>query len=102
MRIRRGSRLLFRGLLLMGLLAGAFGLAGGSIEPCDLLIRDARILDGTGAAWFRGDVAIRDGRIARIGKLRPEGAAAVLEARGRVLAPGFIDVHMHVEEGLPA
>ena len=86
----------------MGLLAGAFGLAGGTVEPCDLLIRDARILDGTGAAWFRGDVAIRDGRIARIGKLRPEGAAAVLEARGRVLAPGFIDVHMHVEEGLPA
>jgi N-acyl-D-amino-acid deacylase len=86
----------------MGLLAGAFGLAVGTVEPYDLLLRDARILDGTGAEAFRGDLAVRDGRIARIGNLRPEGAAVVLEARGRVLAPGFVDVHMHVEEGLPA
>jgi N-acyl-D-amino-acid deacylase len=70
----------------------------------DLLITNARIVDGSGNPWFRADVAIRDGRIARIGRVAPEAAAKVIDAHGQVLAPGFIDVHTHVESiyGLPA
>lgn len=63
----------------------------------DLLIRNARIIDGTGNAWFRADVAVKDGRIARTGNLSQATADRTLEARGRVAAPGFIDVHTHVE-----
>ncbi len=59
------------------------------------LIGDARILDGTGAPWFRGDVRIRDGRIAEIGVDLPPDGATVLRADDRYLAPGFIDAHCH-------
>jgi N-acyl-D-amino-acid deacylase len=63
----------------------------------DLVITGARIVDGSGNPWFRADVAVKAGRIARIGHVRPEEARRVIEARNRVLAPGFIDVHAHVE-----
>lgn len=62
----------------------------------DTLIRNARIIDGTGAPWYRGDLLISDGRIARIGTglAAPDGAH-VVEAGERYLAPGFIDAHCH-------
>ena len=63
----------------------------------DLIITNARIVDGSGNPWFRADVAIKDGRIARIGRLGPETAGRTIDARGQILAPGFIDVHTHVE-----
>src|SRR4026207_1462894 len=63
----------------------------------DLLITNERIVHGRGIPWFRGDVAIKDGRIARIGRLGPETASRTIDARGQILAPGFIDVHTHVE-----
>src|SRR5688500_2574123 len=66
----------------------------------DILIRNARIVDGSGNPWYRADVGIRDGRIARIGILPAESGYRVLEAAGRVLAPGVIDVHTHVEDSL--
>ena len=65
--------------------------------PYDLLITNARIVDGTGNPWFRSDIAIKDGRIARIGRLGPETASRTIDARGQIVAPGFIDVHTHVE-----
>src|SRR6185369_3667969 len=70
----------------------------------DLLITNARIVDGSGNPWFRGDVAIKDGRIARIGRVGPETAARTIDAHGQIVAPGFIDVHTHVESiyGQPA
>ncbi|PMR69141.1 N-acyl-D-amino-acid deacylase family protein [Halomonas heilongjiangensis] len=63
----------------------------------DLLIRNARILDGTGDPAFRADVAVRGERIAAVGELAGAGAEAetVIDAAGRYLAPGFIDVHTH-------
>jgi hypothetical protein len=71
--------------------------AGAPAPPYDLLITNARIVDGSGNPWFRADVAIKDGRIARIGRLGPETASRTIDAQGQILAPGFIDVHTHVE-----
>ncbi|UYG05008.1 D-aminoacylase [Halomonas sp. LR3S48] len=61
----------------------------------DLLIRNAWIVDGTGAAPFRADVAVRGDRIAAVGELSSAGAVSEIDADGLYLAPGFIDVHTH-------
>jgi len=63
----------------------------------DLLITNARVVDGTGSPWFVSDVAIRDGRIVEMGSNLDVDAETVIDAGRRVLAPGFIDVHTHVE-----
>src|SRR5579872_4764006 len=63
----------------------------------DLLIRNARVLDGAGNPWFRADVAVKDGRIAAVGHFSNATADRVIDARERTVAPGFIDVHVHVE-----
>jgi N-acyl-D-amino-acid deacylase len=60
-----------------------------------ILIRQARIIDGTGAPWWRGDVRVAGGRIAEVGARLDNGGATVIEADGRYLAPGFIDTHAH-------
>lgn len=62
---------------------------------CDVLIRDAMVVDGSGADPFRADVAISGGRIVAVGQLRECAAAQVVHAEGRALAPGFIDTHTH-------
>lgn len=64
-------------------------------EAADTLIVDAQLYDGTGAPPVPRDVAIRDGRVAAVGNLSNWLAEDVIEANGRALAPGFIDVHTH-------
>ena len=61
----------------------------------DVLIRGARIVDGTGNPWFNGDIAISGGRIAAVGRLGNATATRVIDAPGLVAAPGFIDLHTH-------
>lgn len=61
----------------------------------DLLLRDADVIDGSGAPRFRADVGIRDGRIAAIGRLSSTQATRSVDLDGMALAPGFIDVHTH-------
>lgn len=58
----------------------------------DLVIRNGRIVDGTGSPWYAGDLGIRDGRIAAIGRLDSATAKQAVDARGQVVAPGFIDM----------
>ena len=66
-------------------------------ETYNLLIRGGRVVDGTGNPAYFADVAVKDGRIAVIGKLAGE-AATTLEVKGAIVAPGFIDVHTHAED----
>ncbi|MGA2269875.1 MAG: D-aminoacylase [Bryobacteraceae bacterium] len=67
-------------------------LFAASAGPYDIVVRDGRIIDGTGSPWYAGDVAIRGGRIAAIGRLAGAPARRVINARGMVVAPGFIDM----------
>src|SRR5258707_9969581 len=67
----------------------------------DLLIRGATVIDGSGGAPRSLDVAVRDGRISAVEPRRTETAAQEIDASGRVLAPGFIDIHTHSDFTLP-
>ena len=66
-------------------------------QPYDLIIRHGRVVDGTGNPAFYADIAVSDGRIARIGRIVGE-AKHEIDAHGLVVAPGFIDVHTHADE----
>ena len=65
----------------------------------DLLIQNARMIDGTGAPWYYGDLAVKDGKIAAMGKLTGD-AKEVVDAGGLYLAPGFIDIHSHSDDSI--
>ncbi|HPG24131.1 MAG TPA: amidohydrolase family protein [Myxococcota bacterium] len=64
--------------------------------PWDLVIKNGTIIDGTGLPGFKADLAIRDGRIERIGRVEGD-ALRTVDAEGRIVAPGFIDVHTHYD-----
>jgi dihydroorotase/N-acyl-D-amino-acid deacylase len=83
--------------LLTGLVAGARAQPGAAF---DLIIRNGRIIDGTGSPWYRGDVAVRGETIARIAPRIDAPAARVIDAGGKVVAPGFIDLHTHARRGI--
>ena len=80
-------------------LSGVSGCGGEAPAPMDLLIRNARVVDGAGGPWFRANVAISGDTIVSVGPAEPP-AAEVLDAAGMTLAPGFIDMHAHSEYGL--
>lgn len=86
-------------VLITSILLSSFGMAmGGSSETFDLVIINARIVDGTGNPWFGGSIAIKDGRIAKVGRFETAESKHVIDAGGQIVAPGFIDVHTHVED----
>lgn len=63
----------------------------------DLIIQHGKIMDGTGNSWYYGDIAIQDGKIAQVGTLPHLTAKRKIDAKGWIVAPGFIDVHGHIE-----
>ena len=69
--------------------------------PQSLLILNAQVADGTGAPLYPANVRIAGNRIVAIGKLAAEPGEPTVDAKGLVLAPGFIDIHNHSEESLP-
>ncbi|MBS3950913.1 MAG: D-aminoacylase [Peptococcaceae bacterium] len=66
----------------------------------DIIIRNARIYDGTGNPWIHGSLAVRKGRVAAIGNLAASKAVQEFDAQGMVLCPGFIDVHTHADASI--
>lgn len=72
--------------------------AFGQAPAYDIVIINARIIDGSGNPWFRGSIAIKDGRIAKIGRFDAGGAKTVIDTKNQIVAPGFIDVHAHTED----
>ena len=74
--------------------------AAAQAEVYDVIIRNGRVLDGSGNPWVRGDVAIRGARIAAVGRLADAKATTIIDAGNRFVTPGFIDVHSHAAEGL--
>jgi N-acyl-D-amino-acid deacylase len=75
--------------------APLFAGGDGKIATADIVIRNGKIVDGTGNPWQPGDVAIREGKIVALGKLPPLKAGREIDAKGLVVAPGFIDMHSH-------
>jgi len=69
-----------------------------NIPSCDLLIKNGKIVDGTGNSWYYGDVAISTGRIIQAGTALKFKPARTIDATGLIVAPGFIDVHTHIED----
>lgn len=80
----------------------AFLLLASTVHAADydLILRNARIVDGTGAPWYRGEIAISGDTIVRIDRHLDASAARVIDVRGRVVAPGFIDLHTHARRGI--
>ncbi len=79
-------------LVVLGIVAAWSPERAGAATPFDVVIENGHIIDGTGSPWYAADIGIRDGRIAAIGHLGGEAATRRLDARGRVVAPGFIDM----------
>jgi dihydroorotase/N-acyl-D-amino-acid deacylase len=76
--------------------AGLLALRYWAGEPeYDLLIINGQILDGSGSPWFDGSVAVKEGKIAAVGRLPNGTAGRVIDAQGLTVAPGFIDLHSH-------
>ncbi|HSP17351.1 MAG TPA: D-aminoacylase [Thermoanaerobaculia bacterium] len=87
-------------MLLRTLLALALTVSTVSAADYDLIIRNARIVDGAGASWYRGDLAVRGDTIAAIDRHIAGTATRTIDAGDHVLAPGFIDLHTHARRGI--
>ena len=91
-------RTLFRSLFVAAALA--IHPAHAADAPYDLVLRNARIVDGTGAPWYRADLAVRGDTIAAIAPTISSPAKRVVDVNDAVVAPGFIDLHTHAARGI--
>jgi N-acyl-D-amino-acid deacylase len=101
---REGARVRTRRVAPFVVVAMAAAIAGrgpaAQTPPLDLVLHGARIVDGTGSPWYRGDVGIRGDAIARVAPSIDEPAARTIDVAGAVVAPGFIDIHTHAARGI--
>lgn len=75
-------------------------LSGSALgQTFDIIIKNGKVIDGTGNPWFYGDVGIKQGKIVAVGNLNSTTASRTIDAAGLIVAPGFIDVHAHIEGG---
>src|SRR6185503_4265918 len=85
-------------LTLLFLPITGFSQNGSMTNPdCDILITNGKIIDGTGNSWYYGNIAIKNGKILKIGKDVRMTAQRTIDAKGMIVTPGFIDVHTHIE-----
>lgn len=68
-------------------------------QSYDLVILNGKVIDGSGNPWYYADVAIQNGKVIRVGNLKDASAKRIIDATGLIVAPGFIDVHAHIEGG---
>jgi len=94
-------RTLFAAILITCAAAGGL-LLRAQTTTYDVLIRGGHVVDGTGNPWFAGDVAIKNGRIAAVGRLSNATASRIVDASNRIVTPGFIDLHTHSDTSLLA
>ena len=66
----------------------------------DLVIKDGMVIDGTRLPRYRGDIGVKDGKIAKIGRLQSHQGTKTLDAEGHMVVPGFIDLHTHYDAQL--
>lgn len=85
---------------LCGLLFVSCGINPGQTQSYDIIIKNGRVIDGTGNPWFKADIAINGDEIVKIAKNIQGTAADSIDAEGLYVAPGFIDSHSHAAEGL--
>src|SRR5947208_5336474 len=89
-----------RRLILPTLAIASVVALAGQTPSYDLVIKNARIVDGTGSPWYRGEIATKGDAIARIAPRIDRAAARTIDAGGHVVAPGFIDLHTHARRGI--
>ena len=83
------------------MIAGIRSVRQMAAEPdYDVLIVNGHIIDGSGSPWYEGSIAVKDGKIADVGRMINASARRVIDAKGLVVAPGFIDLHSHSDRTL--
>jgi N-acyl-D-amino-acid deacylase len=92
--------MMHRGFTLIAIIIAISALSAQTPQPFDILIRNGRVLDGTGNPWYRADIGITGDRIRAMGQLTNATAKTVIDAGDRYVTPGFIDVHSHAGGGL--
>jgi N-acyl-D-aspartate/D-glutamate deacylase len=84
-------------LSLMTVTPASFAEPSGAGPRYDVVVVNGRVIDGSGNPWFAADVAINNGRITKIGKVDPKLGKKVIDAKGMIVTPGFIDLHTHTD-----
>ena len=66
----------------------------------DLVLKNGRVLDGAGNPWFKADIALKNGKISKIGRVNEAGADRIIDVKGLFVSPGFIDIHNHSDTSM--
>jgi len=84
-------------LFLTTVTPASFGEPSGAGVRYDVVVVNGKVIDGSGNPWFAADVAVNNGRIVKIGKVDPKLGKKVIDAKGMIVTPGFIDLHTHTD-----